>query len=741
MSILSPETEIALNVAEADARTRRHEYITLEHVLFALLLDDETEEIIEACGGSSEVIKKGLDDFLCEKINSIPDGVEVSPLFTYATQRIIQRAANNVLSSGKEQKIRCADVLVSLFKEVDSYAVYMLTSEGVTRYEVISYISSGEQYKNQECPEEEKEDTNINPLTAFAVNLIEKAEKGLIDPIIGRDGEIDRTIKTLCRRRKNNPIYVGDPGVGKTAIVEGLALKIFRGDVPEVIKDSVIYSLDMASLIAGTKYRGDFERRLKAVLKAVQKSENKVVLFIDEIHTIVGAGATNGGSMDASNILKPYLAAGELSCIGSTTFKEYRNHFEKDKALARRFQKLEIDEPGIEESIKILQGIKKYYEEHHCVKYTSAAIEGAVKLSAQYINDRKLPDKAIDVIDEAGASTHLKAGSKKSITLKDIEMTVASIAKIPSQSISRGDKKELKKIECKLKQVVFGQDAAIGALSGAIKLARSGLGHPDKPIGSFIFVGPTGVGKTEVAKQLALVMGIKFIRFDMSEYMEAHTVSRLIGAPPGYVGFEDGSLLTDSINQNPHSVLLLDEIEKAHPNLFNILLQVMDYATLTDNNSKIADFRNVILIMTSNLGASEWEKGGIGFGRKKSEGKADANMAIQNKFTPEFRNRLDAVIAFNQLALPEMERVVDKLIDELAAQLSVKNVVLSVSRKARKWIAVNGHDSASGARPLRRLIHKEIKENLAEEILFGKLEKGGKVTIGFKDNKLTFSFK
>jgi len=737
MSILSPETEIVLNVAEADARARRHEYITLEHVLFALLLDSETEDIIEACGGSSEFIKKGLDDFLCEKVDEIPEGVEVSPLFTYATQRVIQRAANNVLSSGKEEKIRCADILVSLFKEVDSYAVYILISEGVTRYEVVSYISSGEEHETSECPEEE----SLNPLTSFAVNLIEKAEKGLIDPIIGRENEIERTIKTLCKRRKNNPIYVGDPGVGKTAIVEGLALKIFKGEVPDVMKDYTIYSLDMASLIAGTKYRGDFEQRLKAVLKAVRKSENKIVLFIDEIHTIVGAGSTGGGSMDASNILKPYLAAGELSCIGSTTFKEYRTHFEKDKALARRFQKLEIAEPGVEESVKILQGIKKYYEKHHSVKYTDAAIEGAVKLSAQYINDRKLPDKAIDVIDEAGASTHLKAGAKKNIGIRDIEKVVASIAKIPPKTISRGEKKELRNIERRLKQVVFGQDAAVDALSGAIKLARSGLAHPDKPIGSFIFVGPTGVGKTEMAKELASVMGIKFIRFDMSEYMEAHTVSRLIGAPPGYVGFEDGSLLTDSINKNPHSVLLLDEIEKAHTNLLNILLQVMDYATLTDNNNKVADFRNVILIMTSNLGASEWEKGGIGFGRIKSDGKSDVKMAIQNKFTPEFRNRLDAVITFNQLTLAEIECVVDKLIAELSAQLSVKNVVLSISSKASKWIAKNGYDPASGARPLRRFIHKEIKENLAEEILFGKLEKGGKVIIGLKDNKLTFSFK
>lgn len=753
MSLISPEVEIAFNVASADARSRRHEFMTLEHLLFALLHDTETAKIIECCGGNPETVKNELDNFLHKHLTPLPKDNAVNPEPTIAFQRVIQRAAIHLQSSEKGGQITGGDLIVALFDEPDSFAAYFLKKLGITRYDIVNYLAHGipgTEEVGEILPEKGKEEPGIpkegkrplkNPLDVFTVNLVEKAAKGEIDPIIGREAELTRTIHTLCRRRKNNPLFVGDSGVGKTALAEGLALKIFEGKVPDILKDAVIYSLDMGALLAGTKYRGDFETRLKGVLNALRKMKN-TILFIDEIHTIVGGGATSGGAMDASNLLKPSLASGELKCIGSTTYNDYRNYFEKDRALARRFQKIDINEPSIEETIQILIGLKPHYEKYHNIKYKTSAIRTAVELSAKYINDRKLPDKAIDVIDEVGASMRIAPPHKQKSTIgvKEIEQVIAGIARIPAKTVSASDKKHLKTLERDLKLQIFGQDKAIGALAGAIKLSRAGLSHPDKPIGSYLFTGPTGVGKTEVAKQLAHIMGVKFLRFDMSEYSERHTVSRLIGAPPGYVGFDQGGLLTEAINQSPYSVLLFDEMEKAHQDLFNILLQVMDHATLTDNNGKKADFRNVILIMTSNVGARELAREIIGFGKDESAKKSGSDKPLKETFSPEFRNRLDAIITFSQLGIDIIERIVDKFIIELETQLTDKKVLLRLTPDARTWLAKKGYDPVYGARPLARVIHQEIKQPLGNEILFGKLEKGGTVEMGLKDEKLTFSY-
>jgi ATP-dependent Clp protease ATP-binding subunit ClpA len=745
--MISKELEGTLNAALKEAKTRRHEYVCLEHLLYALLQDKDARGAIVNCGGDLDRLRKSLEEFFATHLESLPAGLDQEPQQTIGFHRVLQRAVIHAQSAEKKE-INGGNLLIAMFREPDCYAVYLLEEQGITRFDVVNYISHGiskigatEEWpqNEEEQSEEEKPARRANPLETFAVNLVAKAQQGTIDPLIGRDDEIERTIHVLCRRRKNNPIYVGDPGVGKTALAEGLALKIHRGEVPEALKDALIYALDMGALLAGTKFRGDFEARLKGVLAGLKKKPN-AILFIDEIHTIVGAGATSGGSMDASNILKPALASGELKCIGSTTYHDYKSYFERDRALARRFQKIEIPEPSIDEAYKILQGLKAHYEKHHGVHYSTAALHAAVELSAKHINDRRLPDKAIDVIDEIGAAVKLLPPDKrkKSIGAKDIEKIVAKIAKIPPRSVSTSDKEQLQNLERDLKLTVFGQDAAIETLASTIKLSRSGLGHPEKPIGCFLFSGPTGVGKTEVAKQLAQIMGIEFIRFDMSEYMEKHTVSRLIGAPPGYVGFDQGGLLTDGINRNPHSVLLLDEIEKAHPDLFNILLQVMDHATLTDNNGKKADFRNVILIMTTNAGAREMSGAPLGFGAPSNAGKG--KEAIEKMFSPEFRNRLDAMIVFNSLSMEIIEQVVDKFIMELDQQLNEKRVFLQLTARARRWLAERGYDPSFGARPMARLIQNEIKRVLADEILFGKLTNGGKVEVDEHEGKLAFAY-
>jgi ATP-dependent Clp protease ATP-binding subunit ClpA len=746
--MISKELEGTLNIALKEAKQRRHEYVCLEHLLYALLQDKDASGAVINCGGDIDRLRKALEEFFDGQMERLPEGLEQEPQQTLSFHRILQRAVIHAQSAEKKE-INGGNLLIAMFREPDSYAVYLLEEQGITRFDVVNYVSHGiskiatgeEPSTSEEDPgEEERPNQRVNPLTAFAVDLVEKAQQGAIDPLIGRDDEIERTLHVLCRRRKNNPIYVGDPGVGKTALAEGLALKIHHGEVPDALKDAVIYALDMGALLAGTKFRGDFEARLKGVLNALKKRKN-AILFIDEIHTIVGAGATSGGSMDASNILKPALASGELKCIGSTTYHDFKSYFERDRALARRFQKIEVPEPSQEEAIKILEGLKPHYEKHHGVHYSASAIRAAVELSAKHINDRYLPDKAIDVIDEVGAAVKLLPPEKRKKTIgpKDIERIVAKIAKIPPRSVSTSDKEQLQNLERDLKLVVFGQDMAIETLASTIKLSRSGLGHPEKPIGCFLFAGPTGVGKTEVAKQLAHTMGIEFIRFDMSEYMEKHTVSRLIGAPPGYVGFDQGGLLTDAINRNPYAVLLFDEIEKAHPDLFNILLQVMDHATLTDNNGKKADFRNIILIMTTNAGAREMSGTPLGFGERSNAGKG--KEAIEKMFSPEFRNRLDATISFNALSRENIERVVDKFIIELDQQLNEKKVFLQLSAKARSWFADRGYDPAFGARPMARLIQREIKRVLADEILFGKLQNGGKVDVDESDGKLTFSYR
>ena len=744
--MISKELESTLNIALKEAKRRRHEYVSLEHLLYALLQDKDASRAIINCGGDIERIRKGLDEFFNGQMDVLPKGVDQEPHQTLGFHRILQRAVIHAQSAEKKE-INGGNLLIAMFREPDSYAVYLLEEQGITRFDVVNYVSHGISKTAAEEPaqteeehgEEEKPGKRQNPLKAFAVDLVEKARQGNIDPLIGRDDEIERTIHVLCRRRKNNPIYVGDPGVGKTAIAEGLALKIHAGEVPETLRTAVIYSLDMGALLAGTKFRGDFEARLKGVLTGLKKQPNSI-LFIDEIHTIVGAGATSGGSMDASNILKPALASGELRCIGSTTYHDYKSYFERDRALARRFQKIEIPEPTQEEAFKILEGLKPHYEKHHGVHYSTAAIRSAVQLSAKHINDRRLPDKAIDVIDEVGAAVKILPVEKrkKTISPKDIEKIVAKIAKIPPRSVSTSDKDQLQNLERDLKLVVFGQDTAIEMLASTIKLSRSGLGHPEKPIGCFLFAGPTGVGKTEVAKQLAHTMGIEFIRFDMSEYMEKHTVSRLIGAPPGYVGFDQGGLLTDAVNRNPYAVLLLDEIEKAHPDLFNILLQVMDHAALTDNNGKKADFRNIILIMTTNAGAREMSGSPLGFGAPSNASKG--KEAVEKMFSPEFRNRLDAMISFNSLSRENIERVVDKFIMELDQQLNDRKVFLSLTAAARRWFADRGYDPAFGARPMARLIQNEIKRVLADEILFGKLQNGGKVEVDESGGQLIFTY-
>ncbi|PZQ46740.1 MAG: ATP-dependent Clp protease ATP-binding subunit ClpA [Micavibrio aeruginosavorus] len=749
--MLSRNLEQTLHRALAAANQRNHEYATLEHLLLALTEDQDAMAVLRSCGISLSDLRDQLEQYLDHELGYLaaPEDEEAKP--TTAFQRVLQRAAIHVQSSGREE-VTGANVLVALFSERESHAVYFLQEQDMTRFDAVNYISHGiakvpGQNDNSKGAargaDEEATDasnaskTNGEALKAYCKNLNEKAKTGKIDPLIGRQKEVDRTIQILCRRSKNNPLYVGDPGVGKTAIAEGLAKKIVEGQVPDVLKGAVIYSLDMGSLLAGTRYRGDFEERIKQVLAELEKIDG-AVLFIDEIHTVIGAGATSGGAMDASNLLKPSLSNGTLRCIGSTTYKEYRNHFEKDRALVRRFQKIDVYEPTLDEAVEILKGLKSYYEEHHQVSYTDEALKAAVDLSAKYIGDRKLPDKAIDIIDEVGAAQMLlpEDQRKKVIDVTDIENVIAVIARIPAKSLTKDDKTVLKNLERDLKTLVFDQDEAINTLVDAIKLSRAGLRDPDKPIGCFLFSGPTGVGKTEVARQLAKTMGVELARFDMSEYMERHSISRLIGSPPGYVGFDQGGLLTDKIDQQPHCVLLLDEIEKAHPDIYNILLQVMDYGKLTDNNGKVVDFRNVILIMTTNAGAAELARAPIGFER---EVRVDEDKeAINRMFTPEFRNRLDAIVAFKALGQETVVRVVDKFIAQLEAQLTEKNVAIVLSDEARGWLAKKGYDPAMGARPLGRVIQEQVKRPLAEELLFGELTEGGTVHINVKDDKIVF---
>jgi ATP-dependent Clp protease ATP-binding subunit ClpA len=742
--MINKELGIIIEATIQDAKNRKHEYLTVEHLLYAILHNDLGLAIITNCGGNIQRMITSLEIYFKETFLKTDEADNITPEPTVGFQRVLQRAFNHVQAAGK-QAVDSSDILAAIFLEEDSPAVHILEVEGIQRLDVLEYISHGISKLNDGASipgskpgaythQGEKEMPLENPLNIFTVNLNEKAAENKIDPLIGRDAELQRTIQILSRRRKNNVIFVGEPGVGKTAIVEGLALKIHQKQVPGPLQKAEIFSLDMGALLAGTKYRGDFEARLKSTIKALENIPH-AVLFIDEIHTIVGAGATSGGSMDASNILKPILNSGRLRCIGASTYEEYKNYFEKDRALSRRFQKVEIQEPGITETIHILEGLKSYYEDFHGVKYTKGAVKAAVELSAKYINDKYLPDKAIDVIDEAGAGLKLSESYKtrKTVGTTEIEKIVAGIAKIPPQTISTSDISKLMKLRDDLKRVVYGQDDAISSLTAAIKRIRAGLGSPDRPIGSFLFLGPTGVGKTEVSKQLAAVLGVKFIRFDMSEYMEKHTVSRLIGAPPGYVGFDQGGLLTDAIRKHPYSVLLLDEIEKAHPDIFNILLQVMDYATLTDNNGKKADFRNVILIMTSNAGAKEMDKSVIGFGNRAGDTRSKGKDAINSLFNPEFRNRLDSIITFNALTPEIMKKVVDKFITEFQRSLSRKKVRITLSDDARTWLASKGFDPSYGARPLARLIQTEIKDILSEEVLFGRLRKGGKVLIALNE--------
>ena len=750
MPSFSSTLETAIHAALALANERRHEFATLEHLLLSLLDEPDAARVMQACSVDLTELRKTLVEFVDNDLANLVtdiDGSEAVP--TAAFQRVIQRAAIHVQSSGRTE-VTGANVLVAIFAERESDAAFFLQDQEMTRYDAVNYIAHGvakdpafgeaRPVTGAHDPEDEvqpvtEEDKKESALDKYCVDLNSKSREGDIDPLIGRDDEVERCIQVLCRRRKNNPLLVGDPGVGKTAIAEGLARKIVAGETPEVLSETTIFSLDMGALLAGTRYRGDFEERLKAVVTELEDHPDSV-LFIDEIHTVIGAGATSGGAMDASNLLKPALQGGKLRTMGSTTYKEFRQHFEKDRAPARRFQKIDVNEPSVEDAVKILKGLKPYFEEHHGTKYTVDAVKSAVELAARYINDRKLPDSAIDVIDEAGAAQHLIIESKrrKTIGVKEIEAVVAKIARIPPKSVSKDDAEVLKDLENSLKRVVFGQDDAIGALSSAIKLARAGLREPEKPIGNYLFAGPTGVGKTEVAKQLSDMLGVELLRFDMSEYMEKHAVSRLIGAPPGYVGFDQGGLLTDGVDQHPHCVLLLDEIEKAHPDVFNILLQVMDHGELTDHNGRTVNFRNVVLIMTSNAGASEQAKAAIGFGRDRREGEDTA--AIERTFTPEFRNRLDAVISFAPLPKEVIMQVVEKFVLQLEAQLMDRNVTIELTRPAAEWIADKGYDDKMGARPLGRVIQEHIKKPLAEELLFGKLAKGGVVKVGIKDGKL-----
>jgi ATP-dependent Clp protease ATP-binding subunit ClpA len=751
--VLSRNLEKTLHRALAHANERRHEYATLEHLLLALTEDQDAVAVLRACSVDLDKLRRDVANYIDNELSNLISTHVEDAKPTASFQRVLQRAAIHVQSSGREE-VTGANVLVAMFAERESHAIFYLQEQDMTRFDAVNYISHGiakapgrsETRRVQGAEEDERgseksKKGSHDALDAYCVNLNKKAKNGKIDPLIGRESEVDRTIQILCRRSKNNPLYVGDPGVGKTAIAEGLARRIVQREVPEVLMGATIFALDMGALLAGTRYRGDFEERLKAVLSELE-AQPGAVLFIDEIHTVIGAGATSGGAMDASNLLKPALAGGAIRCIGSTTYKEYRNYFEKDRALVRRFQKIDVNEPTVEDSVKILRGLKPYYERHHKVRYTADALRAAVELSHRYINDRKLPDKAIDVIDETGAAQMLLPENRrrKTITAKEVESVIATMARIPPKSVSRDDKEVLKNLERDLKTMVFGQDQAITALTSAIKLARAGLRDPEKPIGSYLFSGPTGVGKTEVARQLARTLGIEITRFDMSEYMERHTVSRLIGAPPGYVGFDQGGLLTDAIDQHPHSVLLLDEIEKAHPDLFNILLQVMDYGKLTDHNGKSVDFRNVILIMTTNAGASDMARPAIGFGSEHRTG--DDQEAIGKLFTPEFRNRLDAVVSFKALGPDTIGRVVDKFVLQLEEQLADRNVMIELSAEARKWLAEKGYDHMFGARPLARIIQEHIKKPLAEELLFGRLAKGGIVRVERSaEDKLTFEFR
>ena len=770
--MVSREVELALISASQEAIERRHEFLTLEHILLAILNNDPGKMILYHCGADLRGLGASLEEFLDSRLERLPEASQRSPIQTKAVQRVLMRAVRQSQGSGKKE-IDVGDILAAMYYERDSHAVFYLLSQGVERLDILNYISHGVsavgegeeegtpgrgEWQGEAQDDEEEDGAEAEPqrgpagrpeqggapgrkgerqragaLERYTENLAEKAARGLIDPLIGRDAEIERTIHVLSRRTKNNPIFVGDPGVGKTAIVEGLALRIHERKVADEFLDTVIYTLDMGSLLAGTKFRGDFEARLKQVIQELGKKKN-AILFIDEIHTVVGAGATSGGSMDASNILKPVLSSGRLRCVGSTTYEEYKNHFEKDRALSRRFQKIEIGEPSEEETFEILKGLRRYYEEHHGVRYSLPALRAAARLAARHVNDRYLPDKAIDVIDEAGAAVRLRGKGRetgKPVRPKDIEDVVSRMAKIPPRTVSSSDETRLRALEDGLRARIFGQDGAVHAIVTAIKRSRAGLREPHKPTGSFLFIGPTGVGKTEVARQLALLLGVEFIRFDMSEYMEKHTVSRLVGAPPGYVGFDQGGLLTDSIRKSPHSVLLLDEIEKAHPDIFNILLQVMDHATLTDNNGKKADFRNVILLMTSNAGAREMEGGSIGFhsAEEPDDRGAKGLKAIEMLFSPEFRNRLDGVVTFGGLTPPVMERIVDKFVRELEEQLRERKVSFELSAQARAWLAEKGYDPAFGARPLGRLIQVEVKDALADEILFGRLKTGGRVRI------------
>ncbi len=758
--MLSKNLEISLHRALALAKKHRHEYATLEHLLFALTDDPDASSVMRGCGVDVDQIRQNITDFLENELSSLVVASLEESKPTAGFQRVIHRAAIHVQSSGKHE-VTGSNVLVALFSERDSHAVYFLQEQDISRLDVVNYIShgivkyhertawkevrreieeEGESIDRPSSGNNAKEKENAGEaLSQYCINLNKKAESGKTDILVGREEEVERTIQVLCRRTKNNPLFVGDAGVGKTAIAEGLALRIVRSEVPVVLKSAVIFSLDMGSLLAGTRYRGDFEERMKSVIKEIEKIPG-AILFIDEIHTIIGAGSTSGGALDACNLLKPALARGGFRCIGSTTYKEYNNHIEKDRALARRFQKIDINEPSMENSIKILRGLKPYYEEHHKVRYTHSALKAAVELSSRFITDRKLPDKAIDVIDEAGAAQMLLPYNKrrKTVTSKEIEDVVAKIARMPAKTVTMDDSTRLKNLEQDLKLVVFGQDLAIESLASAVKMSRAGLREEEKPIGNYLFTGPTGVGKTEVAQQLARCMGMELIRFDMSEYMEKHTISRLIGAPPGYVGFDQGGQLTDAIDKTPYAVVLLDEIEKAHPDIYNILLQVMDYGRLTDHNGKTVNFRNAIIIMTSNAGASDAARAPIGFGRTDRAG--EDKEAVQRVFTPEFRNRLDAIIGFQHLTPEVVSHVVNKFIFRLESQLADRNVTITLDDLARKWLADRGYERANGARPLGRLIAEKIKRPLADEVLFGKLAKGGSVRVSVRNDELEFSF-
>ncbi len=747
--MFNQDVQIAFSLAVREAQRRHHEFLTTEHILYAMLFDEQGLEILRACGGDVDNLREELELYFDHHLETLEQIDEDMPEQTVGLQKVLQRTVNHMQSSGRKE-IGISDILSAILEQEDCLAAQILQAEGLSRFDVLNYISHGiskvpfpDAEPDQRGPDEQSKPSpgskpakKVNPLEAFTVNLLERAAKGKIDPLVGRQPELERTVQILCRRRKNNPVLVGEPGVGKTAIAEGLALRILEQDVPDLLQDAELFALDMGALLAGTKYRGDFEERLKAVVQALSKRP-RAILVIDEIHTIVGAGATSGGSLDAANILKPVLGSGELRCIGSTTYEEYKNIFEKDRALARRFQKIDVMEPSVSETVEILQGLKGAYEEHHGVKYTAAALEAAANLSARHVNFRRLPDKAIDVIDEAGARLRLYPRKSSTIGVADIEMVVAGMARIPARKLGQTDRRKLKDLGRAVKRQVFGQEQAIDQLCQAIRRARAGLGQPEKPTGSFLFTGPTGVGKTEVARQLATQMGIEFLRFDMSEYMEKHAVSRLIGAPPGYVGFEQGGLLTDAIIRNPHAVLLLDEIEKAHQDIFNILLQVMDHGSLTDNNGRQADFHNVVLIMTSNVGAREMSSTPIGFGDRLL---GETRQAVEKTFSPEFRNRLDAIISFRSLDEKVMAHVVDKFIRQLQASLVERKVTLTLTDGARRDLARRGYDAVFGARPLGRLIESEVGNVLADEILFGKLSKGGKVRIGFKSGKLDFSY-